>query len=394
MSFFKNLTHKGRPVLRSTNSEGTGDLLVLLPPPKTAGAPVPEYARSLLDRVFTLVQPMIGPWHSVTVVACDDRVGKVVKEFDATHVLLVGRQFSKIVTDVAKLPAESNTYGILVEHREVRWVNTMHLAVYGVGSQTSWKQASLLGHLYRHLELLRIGLPGWDDPAEPVKHRLVENEDDWRKLKKRLQTKRLVAIDTETTSLRRIGNTILTIQFGFDGVTGWVLPVAHPESPLSPKLLREILEFLRDYFERADRAVHVYINAPFDIHQLIDLLKLRWYNHDVYDCQTGSFCFDPQTIVCTEAGDVTIADLVAQDKPPRVWSFNHDSQKLELAEIVGKSRHATKRRMVEIEYEGGSLRVTEDHKIWSVTRNAYVEAASLLDDEEVLILDELPYESC
>lgn len=394
MSYFKNLSMKGRPVVRHTSERGEGDLLILMPPQKTGGSPLPEYARSLLDRVFSMIEPKIGAWRSVTVMSCDDRVGKIVKQYDPSHVMLVGRQFSKIILDIGKLSPETNTFGILVEHGGRRWINTHHPATYGVGEATSWKQASLLGHLYRHVELLRVGRPGWENPNGPFKHRLVRDEHDWKKLKKRLQERRLVSIDTETTSLRRLGNTVLTIQFGFDGVTGWVLPVAHPENPLSSKLLKKILAYLKDYFERGERSVHVYINAPFDLHQLVDLLKLRWYAHEVYDCQTGSFCFDPQTVVCTEAGDVIIADLVVQDKPPRVWSFNHDSQKLELAEIVGKSRHATKRRMVEIEYEGGSLRVTEDHKIWSVTRNAYVEAASLLDDEEVLILDELPYESC
>ena len=302
MSYFKNLSMKGRPVVRHTSERGEGDLLILMSPQKTGGSPLPEYARSLLDRVFSMIEPKIGAWRSVTVMSCDDRVGKIVKQYDPSHVMLVGRQFSKIILDIGKLSPETNTFGILVEHGGRRWINTHHPATYGVGEATSWKQASLLGHLYRHVELLRVGRPGWENPNGPFKHRLVRDEHDWKKLKKRLQERRLVSIDTETTSLRRLGNTVLTIQFGFDGVTGWVLPVAHPENPLSSKLLKKILAYLKDYFERGERSVHVYINAPFDLHQLVDLLKLRWYAHEVYDCQTAAFNIDENTMFRKMAG--------------------------------------------------------------------------------------------
>lgn len=303
MSYFKNVSIKGRPALKHVDADGRGDLLIIMPPIKGGTSIVmPDYAKSLYDRVFEMIEPKIGAWKSVVVVPCNERVGEIVKRHDPTHVMLVGRQFSKIIADLGKFSADTNTFGLLVTHKGRRWIQTQHPAVYGVGDQAHWKQASLLGLLYRHVELLRVGLPGWDEPNAPFNYRLVKNEDDWDALRKRLKKRRLVAIDTETTSLRRIGNTVLTIQFGFDGQTGWVLPVAHPGSELSPSLLKQILSFLRKYFERGRRSVHVFVNAPFDIHQLVDLLKLRWYNHEVYDCQTAAFNIDENTMFRKMAG--------------------------------------------------------------------------------------------
>jgi DNA polymerase I-like protein with 3'-5' exonuclease and polymerase domains len=180
-------------------------------------------------------------------------------------------------------------FGVLVEHGKRRWIATPGLECYGVGKKAHMDQGAVLGHLYRHLELLRIGLPGWDDPAEPVKTRIVTDEASWLELKGLLSRARVVAIDSETRDLRRIGNVLLTLQFGFDGRTGWVLPVSHPGSQLGPRLLREIFSFLKEYFESGKPVVTIFANAVFDLHQLIDKLGLRWYNHRIWDVQAGNF---------------------------------------------------------------------------------------------------------
>ena len=112
--------------------------------------------------------------------------------------------------------------------------------------------------------------------------------------------------------------------------------------------------------------------------------------YNVFDVALGAFCFAPETIVATEEGPMQIQELVRRPTPPRVQSFSHETGVVEYADVVGASEHSSEKDLVEVEYDGGVLRVTEDHKIWSVTRGAYVEAASLLPDEEVLVLPELP----
>jgi hypothetical protein len=41
--------------------------------------------------------------------------------------------------------------------------------------------------------------------------------------------------------------------------------------------------------------------------------------------------------------------------------------------------------MLEIEYEGGSVWVTENHLVWSETRNMYIEARYIEEGEDILI---------
>ena len=68
----------------------------------------------------------------------------------------------------------------------------------------------------------------------------------------------------------------------------------------------------------------------------------------------------------------------------KIFSFNLKENTLQLKQVLDTSEHKSEKNTIEIEYDGGSLIVTEDHKIWSVTRNLYIEASELQEGEEVL----------
>jgi hypothetical protein len=42
---------------------------------------------------------------------------------------------------------------------------------------------------------------------------------------------------------------------------------------------------------------------------------------------------------------------------------------------------------MELEYEGGTVRLTENHKVWSVSRSKYVKMKDVLPGEQLQILD-------
>jgi hypothetical protein len=109
---------------------------------------------------------------------------------------------------------------------------------------------------------------------------------------------------------------------------------------------------------------------------------IRWR---IWDLMAGEYCFDPETLVETEFGMRKIIDIVRDPQPPRVWSFNHKTGERELKQVLYQSEHTTTDKMIEIEYEGGTLRVTENHEIWSVTHQRYVKVKDVREDEEVLI---------
>ena len=59
-------------------------------------------------------------------------------------------------------------------------------------------------------------------------------------------------------------------------------------------------------------------------------------------------------------------DFIALPTMPRVLTFNHETGETEYKSVIGTSEHTTDQDMYEIEYDGGVLRVTADHKVWMV----------------------------
>ena len=99
----------------------------------------------------------------------------------------------------------------------------------------------------------------------------------------------------------------------------------------------------------------------------------------------GKDCFHPETYVLTTTGPVKIKDLYSMGELPTVMSYNHLSGKTEFKDSVGVYKKISDKKFVCISYQGGSLRVTEDHEIWSVTKNKYIKAVDVQEDEEVLV---------
>lgn len=94
------------------------------------------------------------------------------------------------------------------------------------------------------------------------------------------------------------------------------------------------------------------------------------------------FCFHPDTWVATEHGSLKLIDVVRE--PCRVWSFNHDTGRRELRNVVVTSEHETPEDMMEITYEGGTVRVTASHELWCVNKNAYIKARDIEPSDELL----------
>jgi hypothetical protein len=255
------------------------------------------------------------------------------------------------------------------------------------------------------------------------------------------------SLDTEGDNLNRVyGNKLFCLLASFDGEFAYLLPLFHPQTPFTSEELEYITDKLRHYFEHATSRYIIFQNAKFDLLMFFAELKIRFCNHRIYDLMAGEYfldenrkffsyeqlngayslefigaqygalgyedspiakedrgrmaefsldqimaygqmdvCFDPNTWVWTECGPIKIKDLVNCINPPNVASFNHTTNQIEYKPIIASSIHKNKKRMVEIDYEGGKLRVTEDHEIWSITRNTYIKAIELQENEEVEI---------
>jgi len=203
-----------------------------------------------------------------------------------------------------------------------------------------------------------------------------------------LAEKEVVAIDTETKNLNKITNQLLTMQFAYNAEKAFLVPVAHKDSPFRPNEIKLIQGRMREYLEGANKnKYHIYANAKFDITLFRSECGVRYYANDIWDVLGGEFCFHPDTYVLTEAGQIRIQDLVRMDRPPQVLSYNTSSGILEYKPILAKSEHETAEDLYEIEYEGGTVRVTGNHRLWSATRSAYIRADEICPGEEVLVHD-------
>ena len=245
----------------------------------------------------------------------------------------------------------------------------------------------LIGYFIRTWANAMVGKTRFNMGLQPedIKIQVVDTIKKFDKMLSFLYKAKSVAIDTETDNLNRIDNRIVIIQFSVAKKNAFVLPLFHFETPFNKKELNYIVKKLREYFLTNENEYHLYANANFDIPVIRVGFGFPFYKTPIWDVQAGEYCFHPNTYVSTEHGKIKIGELVDMQKPPKVWSMNTKTNELELKDILAKSRHENKKRMVKVSYDGGSVVVTEDHKLWSNTRGCYIEARDIQPEEEVVV---------
>lgn len=279
------------------------------------------------------------------------------------------------------------------EHPEIKCQMVGTVSLHQIASQQSDEMAvfpNLIGYFCASVIRAFTGVNEYTIDVDDSKFIYVDTIEKFDRFLPKLLEAQIVAIDTEGRSLARTVNEVYSAQFSFDGVKAYFVPLYHPKTPFTDKELEYVSAKLRHYFEYGKSKYHIYHNAKFDITVLkipVKSLGVRHYNHCVYDTISGAYCWLPTTFVKTEIGPLQIKDLVAMHTPPKVLSYNHSTDALEYKDVINQSEHKTDKRMVEIEYEGGSITVTEDHEVWSETRKSYIEAKDINPDEEILICD-------
>jgi uracil-DNA glycosylase len=260
------------------------------------------------------------------------------------------------------------------------------------GQDEKFKLSNLLFYVADHIQNALVRRLRFDLSEMTTKVVFVNSMSKFKDLWARLQTAEVVAVDTETKNLSVNNNAVNTMQFSVDGNVGYVLPLRHPQSPFSASQLDIIESKLRKWFyARPGKYPLKYLimqNGKYDLRVIRAEYGIPLIYHPVWEIMAGEYCFHGDTLVETENGRKKIRDLVDDPNPPRVWSQNLESGTAELKPIVSTSSHPTKRRMMELELDNTTIRVTEDHKVWSVTRKSYVEARDLDPGEEFLVFDE------
>jgi DNA polymerase I-like protein with 3'-5' exonuclease and polymerase domains len=160
---------------------------------------------------------------------------------------------------------------------------------------------ALIGFVYRHLCTAISGNNPYLIPMDAISTKdavFVDTMEKFDKFFDKLMAAKIISIDTETASLNRVVNTLLTVQFTFAdkslecGYQSYFIPMFHRQTPFSTKELAKIVKRLRWYFEFGESKYTVYQNAKFDLVQFYGQLGVRWYNHRVYDVSAGCFSLD------------------------------------------------------------------------------------------------------
>lgn len=98
-------------------------------------------------------------------------------------------------------------------------------------------------------------------------------------------------------------------------------------------------------------------------------------------------CFPYEEIIWTENGPEPIGLIVEERRRVQVWSFNRESQKVELRPITGWHVNPS-RPLVRIVTDRGSLRCTRDHRV--LTDRGFVAAGSLPPGAVLVVSRQMP----
>ena len=337
------------------------------------------------------------------------RLAKYVHKLDPTHILVLGDRHASVVL------------GESVQHVHMKrgWVHEIRLGgairrivttidiskTYFIESysnadadeflgdeDSAIDNANLLGYVSRNMLSLffnKLPFSISDVVPKPV---LLNTKAKVEQFFTKLEAASVVATDTEASNLNVLDNKLITAQFAFSATRGYILPVDHKDSPFDASYKLEIKKRLRAwlmrpvYYNEKDRKYLIVHNAKFDYRLYRSMLGIPIILWPLWDTIAGLFCFHPDTYVLIEDGSKRkIKDLVHESNPPKVLSFNVKTNQVEAKPLLHRSEHTTNKRMVEVDYGSGSVVVTEDHKIWSVTRQSYVEAGLLTEDDVILM---------
>lgn len=122
---------------------------------------------------------------------------------------------------------------------------------------------------------------------------LIDSIPKFDKMLKTIKKAKYLAVDTESTSLNRRVNRMLTIQFACSTKRAFVVPIEHKDSPFSPKELKYIKKKLCRFFERDNQnEQQVYANASFDLTLMRVALGVRFFKAPLWDLFAGEFSLD------------------------------------------------------------------------------------------------------
>ena len=163
-------------------------------------------------------------------------------------------------------------------------------------------QANLIGVTIHHLcsGLARENLHSIAEvEANPV---LIRTLDGLDSCLSKLAKEPMLSYDIETKSLARIGNPIYTIQMGSSRDSSFVIPLAHPSSPLAVthKTLEEAKVRIRNFLLNLKPKL-IGQNIQFDLAVTRSFFNIPWVDTQVWDTGLAELCLDENILASFDA---------------------------------------------------------------------------------------------
>lgn len=200
-----------------------------------------------------------------------------------------------------RLPPNPFDIPLVYSVPSTQWLQT------GASIKTEGAGINLLGYLLLAIKHVALGKSEIDvhylhnTKRYPVKPTIIRTISKFKKFMRKLADAKLVAIDSEATSLNKLVNTPLTLQFCIsedarNGQNLYVLPLQHKDTPWSGKELRYIKKCLRWYFtHKTNNVMQVFHGSKYDLTLFINQMDIQWFATPIYDTMAGIFSLDENT---------------------------------------------------------------------------------------------------
>ncbi len=101
----------------------------------------------------------------------------------------------------------------------------------------------------------------------------------------------------------------------------------------------------------------------------------------------GMGCIPQGYRVWTDKGEIEISDLIKNKQTDKVYSYNHEKEKIELQEIIEYQKNIIAGRdLIEIDLGDRKIQCTEDHPVW-IEGKGYTRADKICEGDKVWVLD-------
>jgi intein/homing endonuclease len=111
--------------------------------------------------------------------------------------------------------------------------------------------------------------------------------------------------------------------------------------------------------------------------------KLKEKDFGTIICDESHKCFPYDTEVITDEGSAKIGDVVENDVGNKVLSYDTETKKSTWQTVTNRYKNIHNNRLVRVNYKEGAFTCTEDHKVWSETKQEWIKAINLNEGEKL-----------